>query len=79
MLTFSGGLHMPETHSEFRPRVIRYLARRRGRSGAKGLAQESMIRIQRGLARFNPGSTLATWIFKIAINTASDWQKGYRS
>jgi RNA polymerase sigma-70 factor (ECF subfamily) len=64
-----------EIDREFRPRVTRYLARLTGQTEAEDLAQETMIKIERGLGGFNSGSTLATWIFRIATNTALDWQK----
>jgi RNA polymerase sigma-70 factor (ECF subfamily) len=59
----------------FRPRITRYLARFTGRTEAEDLAQETMIKIERSLGGFSGGSTLATWIFRIATNTALDWQK----
>ena len=34
-----------------------------------------MIKIERALGGFNKGSSLSTWIFRIATNTALDWQK----
>lgn len=60
---------------EFRPRVTRYLARLTGQAEVEDLAQETMIKIARGLGEFNGDSALATWIFRIATNTALDWQK----
>ena len=59
----------------FRPRVTRYIARLVGESEAEDLAQTTMIKVERGLAAFKGGSKLSTWIYRIATNTALDWQK----
>jgi len=59
----------------FRPRIIRYLARLMDETEAEDLAQETMIKVERSLSAFRGESTLSTWIYRIATNTALDWQK----
>jgi RNA polymerase sigma-70 factor (ECF subfamily) len=64
-----------EIDREFRPRVSRYLARLVGQAEAEDVAQDTMVRINRGLATFKGDSSLATWIYRIATNAAFDYQK----
>jgi RNA polymerase sigma-70 factor (ECF subfamily) len=42
----------------------------RDRELAQDLAQEVFLKAYRGLASFRGGSTLATWVYRIAYNTA---------
>lgn len=59
-------------HDSFRPRVLRYLTRLVGERDAEDLAQTVMLRVNSGLAQFRHGSSLSTWIYRIATNAAMD-------
>ncbi len=59
-------------HAEFRPRVLRYLTRLVGERDAEDLAQAVMLKVNEGLHRFRGDSTVSTWIYRIATNTAMD-------
>jgi RNA polymerase sigma-70 factor (ECF subfamily) len=59
------------THYE--PYVLGLLWRMTGdRAKAEDLCQESFIRVLKGLPHFRGESSLKTWIFRIAHNTATD-------
>ncbi len=57
---------------EYHPKIIRYLSRIVGRVDAEDLTQEVFDKIHRGLDRFQGRSSLSTWIYRIATNTAID-------
>jgi len=59
-------------YDEFRPKVLRYLARLVGESEAEDLAQEVFVKVHGSLSGFRGESSLSTWIYKIATNTALD-------
>ncbi|HEU0200853.1 MAG TPA: sigma-70 family RNA polymerase sigma factor, partial [Burkholderiaceae bacterium] len=59
-------------HDAFRPRILRYLARLAGQSEAEDLTQTVLFRISEGLPHFRGESSLSTWIYRIATNTALD-------
>src|SRR5512142_714887 len=59
-------------HRDFRPRVLRYLARLIGPQDAPDLAQITMLKVSEHLPRFRAESSLATWIYRIATNVAID-------
>lgn len=59
-------------YMEFRPKIVRYLARLAGNDEAEDLAQEVFVKVSRGLKDFRGESGLATWIYRIATNTALD-------
>lgn len=59
-------------HDEFRPRVLRQLTRMVGASDAEDLTQHVMLKVSEGLAAFRGDASLATWIHRIAANTALD-------
>ena len=59
-------------HSDFRPRVLRYLAGFVGPAEADDLAQITMLKVSEHLAQFRRESSLATWILRIARNVALD-------
>lgn len=59
-------------YQEFKPRMIRYLGRLVGEEDAADLAQEVMLKVNRSLGDFRGDSSLATWIYRIAANTAHD-------
>jgi len=57
---------------EYHPRIIRYLSRIVGPVDAEDLSQEVFDKINRGLSRFQGRSSLSTWIYRIATNSAID-------
>jgi len=59
-------------HSEFRPRIHRYLAGLVGPDEAEDICQVVFLKVHRGLAEFRGQSSLATWIYRIATNAAID-------
>lgn len=59
-------------YDEYRPKVHGYLTRLVGPNDAEDLAQETFIRVNHGLGTFKGQSSLATWIYRIATNTATD-------
>jgi len=61
-----------EIFDEYHPRILRYLKRIVGPDDAEDLAQEVFDKINRGLKKFQGRSSLATWIYRIATNTAID-------
>ena len=64
-----------EIHREFRPRVLRYLARMVGEAEAEDLTQEVFAKVAHALTGFRGESSLSTWIYWIATNTALDTMK----
>ena len=64
-----------EIHREFRPRILRYLARMVGEAEAEDLTQEVFAKAAHALGAFRGESSLATWIYRIATNTALDAMK----
>ena len=64
-----------EIHREFRPRVLCYLARMVGEAEAEDLTQEVFAKVAHALTGFRGESSLSTWIYWIATNTALDTMK----
>jgi RNA polymerase sigma-70 factor (ECF subfamily) len=54
------------------PRIAAYLRRMVGEHDAEDLAQEVFVKVSMALDNFRGDSTLATWIYQIATNTARD-------
>jgi len=65
-------LDFHKIHDEYRPKVRRYLARLAGEHEADDLTQEVFVKISRSLSGFKGESSLSTWIYKVATNTALD-------
>jgi len=61
-----------DIYESFNERIRRYLARIVGETEAEDLAQEVFVKVGRGLKDFRRESSLSTWIYKIATNTARD-------
>jgi RNA polymerase sigma-70 factor (ECF subfamily) len=57
---------------DFRPKILRYLTRLVGEREAEDLTQVVMLKISSRLPDFRGDSSLATWIYRIATNTAID-------
>ena len=56
----------------YRPKISRYLTRLVGADEAEDLAQEVALKIARAFKSFDQRSSLSTWIYRIATNTAVD-------
>jgi len=65
-------LDFQRVYDEFQPRIRRYLARLAGAAEAEDLTQETFVRVNRALAGFRGDAALATWIYRIATNVATD-------
>jgi len=61
-----------EIHTEFRPKILRYLTRMVGEYEAEDLTQEVFVKISRALTTFRGESKLSTWVYRIATNAAMD-------
>ena len=61
-----------DIYSAFNEKIRRYLARIADETEADDLTQEVFIKVSRGLKDFQGKSSLSTWIYKIATNTALD-------
>jgi RNA polymerase sigma-70 factor, ECF subfamily len=59
-------------HDEYRPQIYRYLCRLVGEADAEDLAQEVFLKVDKALKGFRGKSSLSTWIYRIATNTALD-------
>ena len=58
--------------AEFHPKVLRYLSGMIGPVEAEDVAQNVFLKVYTGLKNFRGEASLATWIFRIATNTAFD-------
>jgi RNA polymerase sigma-70 factor (ECF subfamily) len=67
-----GIMSFEEIHKTYRPKIERYLVRMVGEAEAEDLTQEVFVKIHRGLGGFKGDSSLSTWIYRIATNTALD-------
>jgi RNA polymerase sigma-70 factor, ECF subfamily len=65
-------LTFQEIHDEFRPKILRYLARMVGEQDAEDLTQEVFVKISQALSAFRGESSISTWTYRIATNTALD-------
>lgn len=59
-------------HDTYAPRIKRYLGKLAGEDEAEDLTQETFTRVSQSLKNFQGQSSLWTWIYKIATNTAID-------
>lgn len=64
-----------QLYAEYQPRIHRYLARLVGESDAEDLTQAVFVKVSQALKDFRGESTLSTWIYRIAANTAADWRR----
>jgi RNA polymerase sigma-70 factor, ECF subfamily len=65
-------LEFQSIHDSFRPKIFRYLTQLVGENEAEDLTQTVMLKVSKGLHNFRGDSTLSTWIYRIAANTALD-------
>jgi len=64
-----------QLYTEYQPRIRRYVARMVGEHDAEDLTQAVFLKVSQALQDFRGESTLATWIYRIATNTAADWRR----
>lgn len=64
----------------FHQPIFNYLLRMTQHVGlAEDLLQETFVRVYRGLPNFRGGSSLSTWIYRIATNVSLDYFRSKRS
>jgi RNA polymerase sigma factor (sigma-70 family) len=56
----------------FHPRILRYVSKMTNPDEAEDITQDIFIKVHRSLAGFKGESSLSTWIYRIATNTALD-------
>lgn len=66
------GLEFSDIYNEFLDKIHRYLERMVGKNDAEDLTQEVFLKVDKGLKDFKGKSSLSTWIYRIATNTALD-------
>ena len=68
-----------EVYKEFQPKIQRFLCRLVGPDEAEDLTQEVFLKISQALPEFRGDSTLSTWVYRIASNSALDRLRGRAS
>lgn len=61
-------------YKEFQPKIERYLSHLVGAGEARDLTQSVFLKISQSLPSFRGESSLSTWIYRIATNTAHDYR-----
>ncbi|MFA7405504.1 MAG: sigma-70 family RNA polymerase sigma factor [Pelobacteraceae bacterium] len=59
-------------YQEYHPKIHRYLTHFSGETEAADLTQAVFLKVSRSLDSFRGDSSLSTWIYRIATNTAHD-------
>ena len=67
-----GQLDFQNVYGEFHPKIQRYLSRLVGPNEAEDVTQEVFAKVSQALPQFRGDSSLSTWIYRIATNTAYD-------
>jgi RNA polymerase sigma-70 factor (ECF subfamily) len=65
-------LDFTKFYDNFQAKIRRYLTRMVGEDEAEELTQEVFLKASQGLKDFRGASSLSTWIYRIATNTAID-------
>ncbi len=65
-------LEFQNIYLAFQPKILRYLGRLAGGQEAEDLTQEVFVKVSKALANFRGDSSLSTWVYRIATNTALD-------
>ncbi|MGD9302543.1 MAG: sigma-70 family RNA polymerase sigma factor [Desulfobacterales bacterium] len=65
-------MEFEEIYEEFQPKIRQHLARFFREQDAEDMTQEAFAKVSRSLLKFKGISTLSTWIYRIATNTAID-------
>jgi RNA polymerase sigma-70 factor (ECF subfamily) len=61
-----------DIYEEFQPKIHRYLCRLVGLNEAEDLAQDVFAKVSQALPEFRGSSSVSTWIYRIATNSAVD-------
>ncbi len=69
----------PAIYAEYRPKIVGYLRRLVGDVDAEDVAQEVFVKVGKALEGFRGDSSLSTWIYRIATNTATDHLRKFAS
>ena len=65
--------------ADYLPMIYRFAYRLVGNElDAGDIAQETMVKVWKNLAKYDPDQNLKPWLFKIARNTAIDWLRRRR-
>jgi RNA polymerase sigma-70 factor (ECF subfamily) len=72
-------LEFQKIYADYRPKILRYLARLIGEGEAEDLAQEVFVKVSQRLSSFRGDSQLSTWIYRIATNAAIDKMRSFAS
>ena len=65
-------LNFENVYNEFHTRILRYVTRMTSPEEAEDITQEVFFKVDRALGGFKGESSLSTWIYRIATNTALD-------
>jgi RNA polymerase sigma-70 factor, ECF subfamily len=65
-------LNFEDIYSEFNEKISRYLQQMVGKNDAEDVTQEVFLKINKSLHSFDGKSSLSTWVYRIATNTAFD-------
>ncbi|MCU0847037.1 MAG: RNA polymerase sigma factor [Spirochaetes bacterium] len=65
-------LNFDEIYTEYHEKILRYLKGIVGGEMAEDLTQEVFIKVSRTLDSLKDESSLSSWLYKIALNTARD-------
>ena len=65
-------LEFQKVYDEFYNKIHIYLCRLVGETGAEDVTQEIFVKVSKNLSNFEGKSSLSTWIYRIATNTALD-------
>lgn len=68
----TNGLKFSDVYDEFHEKLNHYLQRIVGPNDAEDVTQEVFLKIDKGLQDFKGSSSVSTWIYRIATNTALD-------
>jgi RNA polymerase sigma-70 factor (ECF subfamily) len=70
-------LDFREVYQEYQPKILRYISRLAGPRETEDITQEVFERVSRALDGFRGESTLTTWLYRIATNTALNRMRSY--
>ncbi|MHC4150329.1 MAG: RNA polymerase sigma factor [Planctomycetota bacterium] len=65
-------LEFRDIYDEFHAKILHYLERMVGKDEAEDLTQEVFLKVNKSLEGFKGQSSLSTWIYRIATNSALD-------
>ena len=68
----SMAMDFQDVYQEFQPRIHRFLCRLVGPEEADDLTQDVFLKVSQALSTFRGESTLSTWVYRIATNSALD-------